>query len=247
MKRTLIVMAVLVFATAAFAVDASQQTEQGTKALLFNAAFVNAGLYNGGFGMKYYLSPGLALRPVLKFGYEKLTTQTPADSFNAGGGDVGHRTYDDATDKTTSFGLDLAIEKSMWSNKAVNVYLGLGGGFDMSSETVESGVTTTYTTAAGVAIDQRDVDTWKTERSSTGFGGGLLLGAEWFLTENISLGAEYQLGVSMSSEGKDETVYVYSETTGGAVTTITTTTNNSLTSTMDLGFQTIGLTLGIRF
>ena len=245
MKRTLMVLAVIVVATAAFAVDASKQTEQGDKALLFNAAFVNAGLFNGGFGLKYYLSPGLALRPVLTFGIaSSTTTQDPDSSGPAAFRE--HTAYDDAKTSTNSFGLELGIEKTLASKGAVNVNAGISGGFGMSSYSSESGYTNTYTDN-GAAIDYTERYTTKTERSSTNFGGAALLGAEWFITEAISLGAEYQLGVSMSSEGKDESVFTYSETTGGAVTTITTTTNNPLISTMDFGFQTIGLTLGIRF
>ena len=68
MKKTLLLLAVLAIAASAYAVDASEGTQKGDKALLFNASFVNAGTYNGGLGLKYYLSEGLALRPALKFG-----------------------------------------------------------------------------------------------------------------------------------------------------------------------------------
>jgi hypothetical protein len=245
MKRTLIVLAVLAFSTVAFAVDASKQTDPGTKALLFIATFVNANLYNGGFGMKYYLSPGLALRPVVTFGLTSGTTKQDPDS-SGPANTREHTTYNDAKASTTSFGLELAIEKTLVSTGAVNVNAGIGGGFGMSSYSSESGYRNTYTNN-GTAIDYTEIYTTKTERSSTSFGGAALLGAEWFITEAISLGAEYQLGVNMSSEGKDESVSTYSETTGGVVTSITTTTKNPLTSTMDFGFQTIGLVLGIRF
>ncbi|MDO9390973.1 MAG: hypothetical protein Q7U71_04275 [bacterium] len=245
MKKTLLVLAVLAIAASSYAVDAAKGTEQGDKALLFNAAFVNAGLYNGGFGMKYYLSPGLALRPVVTFGITSRTTVQEPDS-SGPAINREHTTYDDAKENTTSFGLELAIEKTLVTKGAVNINAGIGGGFGMSSYTSEWGFTNTYTNN-GTVIDYTERYTTKTEISSTSFGGGVFLGAEWFITEAISLGAEYQLGVNMSSEGKDESVITDSYTTGGAVTTVTTTNNNPLTSTMDLGFQTIGLTLGIRF
>ncbi|MBI4727029.1 outer membrane beta-barrel protein [candidate division TA06 bacterium] len=245
MKKTLLILAVLAIAASAYAIDASKGTEQGDKALLFNAAFVNAGLYNGGFGLKYYLSPGLALRPVVTFGLTSETTKQDPDSSGLANNRK-HTTYDDAKASTNSFGLELAIEKTLVSNGAVNINAGIGGGFGISSYSSDSGYRNTYTNN-GVAIDYTEIYTTKTERSTTSFGGGILLGAEWFITEAISLGAEYQLSVSMSSEGKDESISTYSETTGGVVTSVTTTTNNPLTSTMDFGFQTIGLTLGIRF
>jgi opacity protein-like surface antigen len=246
MKKALLVLVALMIATAAFAVDASKMTEQGTKALLFNATVFNAGLFNGGLGMKYYLSPGMALRPVLKFGYTSETTKTEADSTAQVGGIERHNNYKDATDKTMTFGLELAVEKTMWSMSAVNVNVGAVAGFGMTSETIEAGVNYTYT-QGGTVLNHTGSASSKTEISHTNFGGGLLLGAEWFLNENISLGAEYQFGLGMTSEGKDQTTATGSVTTGGATTTATSTTKNPLTKTMDFGFQTIGVVLGIRF
>jgi hypothetical protein len=245
MKKALLILVAMIIATTAFAVDASKMTDAGTKALLFRADYFGAYLFNGGIGMKYYLSPGLALRPVLKFGYiSETTTQDPDSSGPINNRE--HTTYVDATDKTMNFGLELAVEKTMWSMSAVNVNVGAAAGFGMSSQTIEGGYTNTYTNN-GVAIDYTENFTTKTERSSTNFGGGLLLGAEWFLNDNISLGAEYQFGIDMSSEGKDQTTATGSVTTGGATTIVTTTTKNPLTKTMEFGFQTIGVVLGIRF
>lgn len=242
MKKTLLVLAVLAIAASAYAIDAAKGTEQGDKALLFNAAFVNAGLYNGGFGMKYYLSPGLALRPAITFNIGSTTDKDDnIDTLWMWGNDY-QSTYDDDKASTNSFGLELAIEKTLVTKGAVNVNAGLGGGFGMSSYTREYGER--YVEVGGTATG---IFTTKTERSSTSFGGGLLIGAEWFITEAISLGAEYQLGVSMSSESKDETTSSTSRTDGGVTVITSSIINNPLTSTMDFGFQTIGLTLGIRF
>ena len=141
-----------------------------------------------------------------------------------------------------TFGLELALEKTLWTNGAVNVNAGLVGSFGMTNYDRESGYTEMEVVAGAGTADQTS---W-TSLYSTEFGGGLLLGAEWFITEAISLGAEYQLGVSLSSESEDQTAT--STTTIGSVSnTIYTANKYPLASTMDIGFQTVGLALGIRF
>lgn len=242
MKKTMLILAVLALAISAYAADASKGIEQGDKALLFNATFVNAGLYNGGFGMKYYLSPGLALRPAITFNMGSTTDKNENIDTTWMWANDYQVTYDDDKTTTSSFGLELAVEKTLVTKGAVNVNAGLGAGFGLSSYTREYGER--YVEVGGTATG---VYTTKTERSSTNFGGGLLLGAEWFITEAISLGAEYQLGINMSSEGKDETTSSVSRTVGGVTTITPSFIKNDLTSTMDFGFQTVGLVLGVRF
>ncbi|MBI5804415.1 outer membrane beta-barrel protein [candidate division TA06 bacterium] len=238
MKKVLLILAVLAMAVSAYAADASKGIEPGDKALLFNATFVNAGTYNGGLGLKYYLSQGLALRPVITFNMGS-TTQKDENIDTVAGFQT---TYEDDKTSTNSFGLELALEKTLLTKGAVNVNGGLGFGFGMSSYTREYGEN--YVEVGGTMTG---VYNTKTERSSTNFGGGALLGAEWFITEAISLGAEYQLGIQMSSEGKDETTWSESYTDGGVTVSYSGFTRNPLTSTMDFGFQTVGLVLGIRF
>jgi hypothetical protein len=242
MKKTLLILSVLALAVSAYAADASKGIEPGDKALLFNATFVNAGLFNGGMGMKYYLSEGLALRPVLTFNFGSTTDKNENIDTTWMWADDYQVIYDDDKTTTSSFGLELALEKTLATKGAVNINAGLGAGFGMSSYTREYGER--YIEVGGTATG---VYTTKTERSSTNFGGGVLLGAEWFITEAISLGAEYQLGIEMSSEGKDETNSSVSRTVGGVTTITPTFVKNDLTSTMNFGFQTIGLTLGFRF
>ncbi len=239
MKKTLLILTVLAIAASAYAVDASKGTEQGDKALLFNAAFFNAGLYNGGFGMKYYLAPGLALRPALTIGITSSTTKRDPDTLNYAPWD---RTFGDEVNKSTNFGFQLAIEKVLVTKGSVNFHAVAGAGFGMGSTAYDY----TYTDV-NTATNTTRIRTWKTEGSNTNFGGGIGLGAEWFLNEAISLGAEYQLGIDMTSEGKDESSFTESTIVGTTTTTTITNTKNPLTSTMDFGFQTIGLTLGIRF
>jgi len=239
MKKTLLILAVLSIAASAYAVDASEGTQKGDKALLFNASFVNAGLYDGGLGFKYYLAPGLALRPALKFGY--ITTTDKDESIDTIANR--QRTYKDDVQETMTFGLELALEKTLWTNGAVNVNAGLVGSFGMTNYDRESGYTESEVVAGAGTADQTS---W-TSLYSTEFGGGLLLGAEWFITEAISLGAEYQLGVSLSSESVDQSATSLTTTVGGVTNNIYVLNQNPLASTMDIGFQTIGLTLGIRF
>ncbi|MCU0606400.1 MAG: hypothetical protein MUF78_03015 [Candidatus Edwardsbacteria bacterium] len=246
MRKTLLVLAMLAIAANAFAADAAQGIEKGDKALLFSArGFEDHGF--GGhydFGMKYYVAKGLAIRPVLKFVYQSQSNEIPPDS---GGPAVyrWHRTCDDTKTSVTGFGLDLGVEKSVYTSGAVNVHAGGLLGMTFSSYGRDSAQTIYYTNNGTVVAGDGGRDSWKDEGSATTLEIAGLLGAEWFITDNVTLGAEYHLGLSRYSEGEDKGEFSDGTDNGGAV--ILTTYENPKTTTTTFGFQTIGLVLGIRF
>jgi opacity protein-like surface antigen len=251
MKKTLLILAALMIATAAYAVDASKGTAAGTKALLFSASGFDAANFGGTYaiGMKYYLSNGLALRPVVKFGYSTQTDKITPSAADSGGPAANrwHRTFDDTKASTTGFGLDLGIEKSILSKGAVNVHVGGVAGFSMNSYSRDSAESYTWANNGTPVAGVSEKITWKQKQSTTAFSVAGLLGAEWFITDNISLGGEYQFGLGIGSTGKDETAYNDSRVNAGVTTIISNTQTNPKVSTMAIGFSTVGLVLGIRF
>ncbi|GEM_PF-6710026 len=246
MRKTLLVLAALAVATAAFAADASKGIEKGDKALLFAASGFDGEGYGGSYdiGFKYYLAQGLAVRPMLKFGYRSQSNEIPPDS---GGPAVyrWHRVCDKTKISTVDFGLDLGVEKSIHSGGAVNISLGGVIGFVMSSYDRDSAETISYTNNGTLIANAGGRDSWTDEGSATTFNLAGLLGAEWFITDDITLGAEYQLGLRRTGEGKDAGQFSDGTDNGGAV--ILTAYENPKTTTSAFGFQTFGLVLGVRF
>ena len=251
MKRAFLILAVLACTTAAFAADAAKGTKAGGKALLFSASGFDAGNFGGQYaiGAKYYIAGGLALRPVLKFGYGSQTDKiTPgaADSGNAGGGNVWHRTFDDTKSSSVNFGLDLGLEKSVLAKGSADVHVGGVAGFTLGSYSRDSAENYTLTNA-GVPQAGTEKISWKQKRTTSAFNLAALLGAEWFVTDNIILGGEYQFGLSIGSTGKDETAYSDAIYNGATTTSTSYTITNPKVSTTAIGFSTVGLVLGIRF
>ena len=185
MKR---VLAVLVAAAVAAPMALAQKTKQGDKAWLFTLSGLSnlgVGGYNGGVGLLYYLSNDLGLTVGLGFGTANKTTKAPAGS---GGADQ----KESQLQLTFSPGLRFNIA----SSGPVVGYAGVGVFVGIGSQTVEN---------------PNYVSGNKVETSSTSFGAGVTIGAEWFAWSNVSLGASYSLSFSTSS-GKTKT------TTGGTTT-----------------------------
>jgi hypothetical protein len=197
--------------------------------------------FGGAFsiGGKYYVAPGLALRPVVQLLHQARTIKQEPDTAAFA---PWRRTYADTKENITMMGLALGVEKSIFTKGAVSVHTGGIAGFGWESSPEEEGYTD-----LNQATNTTRVRAWKTKRNSTTFNFGAILGAEILFTDNVSLGGEYQLGIGISSEGTDETTYTETSTTGPTTTITTAVTKNPLTSTTLIGFSTIGLVLGIRF
>jgi hypothetical protein len=246
MKKTLLILAALAIATAAYAADAAKGIERGDKALLFSATGLSLAGFGGSYdiGMKYYVAHGLAVRPVLKFGYSRQTTKIPPDS----GGPVNfrrHRTFDDVKENTVEYGFDLGVEKCVSAKGAVNINAGGSIGFSLGSTSRDLAEHWTYTNNGVLVANTGGTNTSEDERSSSTFNIAGLLGAEWFISDNISLGAEYHLGMSRSSDSKNESTQTDGTSNPGVTTIVTYDYPRNTTTTF--GFQAIGLVLGIRF
>jgi len=142
-------------------------TSAGDKAMVFmfnGFDDLSLGAYGGnyGFGMRYYIADGTAIRGGVEFGGET-DTNDDADTENA----------------YTSYGLSAVYEKHLeGACSSVSPYWGIGASFSMFADK--------YTDA--------DDDTWTDK--GTGFSGFGVVGFEWGFTNCMTLGGEYQAGLS---------------------------------------------------
>lgn len=129
---------------------------------------------SGGFGLKYFISPMLAIRAAVGF-QSHATTVKP------------YSTSTSLVDmKSTIFGFAIrpGIEYHIVSAGPVSGYLGAEVIFGMKNSTTE-GINHAPNT--------------KLEESVTAFGGGAFMGAEWHPWSGVSLGAEYHLQFTNSN------------------------------------------------
>lgn len=209
-KAGIILLALFLLGSVAFSQEVKPVLTEGKNALLFNfsgLSFLGAGAYNGGIGAKYFLADKFAARALLIFGYASQTT--PADPPS---GWVGM----DGKTSATSFGAGIGIEYHMGSGR-VSPYVGGVLGFSTTSTSYKPAVigapgTLTQSerknSLSGESINGR------TYSAGTTFSLGAIIGVEFFLYNELSLGAEYLVGFSTTAK-KDQVV------TSGSTSTTT--------------------------
>jgi opacity protein-like surface antigen len=185
-------LALLIIAQTAFAQDAGATVNRARqKGLLFTLAGLGNFGVNGnllgvavpsgtassqnlaGRGFKYYLSTRMAVRGALHFGLVQTDTQTTAGT---------------STTKVTTIGFAPGVEYHFVNTKAVTAYFGGAAAFGFYNSSMPAD-----------PFFQSATTTFKGMVYSLAF----LFGVEFFLAENVSLGAEYQLGANFTS-GKTE-------------------------------------------
>ena len=189
-------------AAASASASSASSIEAGSKAILFTFSglyTLGANSYNGGIGGKYFLNNALAIRASLQF--TSNSTATPA---------VAPNTLDGSTN-STRYGFTVGGEYHLLTSR-VSPYVGAVIG--LSSLTND-----TKTSAVSAATQLETKNTIGTDAGLT-LGIGALGGVEFFITKELSLGAEYQLGWSYTG-GYDQ------EYTDGTAPTVNTKTGSS--------------------
>jgi hypothetical protein len=165
-------------------------TKAGSKALMFDLgglANLSAGNYEGGLGLKYYISNGFAVRLGLGFGMTSETTKNPATTVPA-------NQLSESKLSGMSFSIAPGIQYNLVTTNAVVAYAGAQVSFTSSNQERTGN-------NAGMGVGFTQGSSYKT--SSSIFGAAAFIGVEWFAWENISLAGEYRFGFSTSS-GKTE-------------------------------------------
>ena len=197
----------------------------GSKAVLFSFSGLNtlgANNYESGAGLKFFLTPPMALRVGVQVGMSGTTTPANTTAANPVG--------IDGTTSATTIGVNAAAEFHLNTNR-LTPYFGGGIGFSMSSNEVKPSA---GPAPAGTTLYQT---TTKTGGTSLDF--FALMGVEYFVVDALSLSAEYRLGYTLYSP-KDTEV----SSTDPAVKTVTT----KGTSSHSLYLNSAGfLTLAVYF
>jgi hypothetical protein len=179
-----IVLSVMLVATTALAGEVP--TSRGDKAMVFmfnGFDDLSVGGYGPpaedfdeyGFGMRYYISDGTALRVGFQFGRSSFTDEDAADDWE---------TIDSV------YGVNAIYEMHMAGPcSSVSPYWGFGGAYSMFSDK--------YNQNAPDPVIKRTI-------SGSGFAGFGVMGFEWGFTDCLTLGGEYLAGFGNWS-GKTET------------------------------------------
>jgi hypothetical protein len=175
-RRIAGLLCVVVAASMSFAQDVSPEIKTGSKAILFSFSGLDAlgaGAYNAGIGGKYYLMSPIAVRASLAF--STASQDDPTGAFGSSSGMM--------------FGISAGGEYHLSFNR-VSPYVGGEIGFStVSTKIIDSAV------AAKVTAKNTAAALGYTPGKSLTIGG--LGGVEFFITKEISLGAEYTLGWSI--------------------------------------------------
>lgn len=181
-------------ASNSFGDDFVTSVGSGSKALLFTFSGLNtvaANAYQGGLGAKFYILDPLALRASLLFSFADQTTPAPA----AGG--------TDGDANSLSWGLNIGAEYHLLKTRVspyVGATLGILSTTNSSKNAVPTGGTQTTIT--------------NTPPAGFGFNIAALGGVEFFIIKELSLGAEYRFGYTVTSPYDQKT------TTGSTTNTV---------------------------
>ncbi len=225
MKKFLaVVLAVVMMCGVVLAQDAPAGNQAGAKSLNFTfgglGAFGLAGTGPmGGLGLTYFLSSDAAVRLGLQVG----TTSTTTPSATTGNSDAEQSTFD----------LALGADYLMYMGGArVKPYMGAGVGVALGSSSNKPSNPSPVPNGATVEVTNF--------RPTDGFSLSLagIAGAEFYLYNEISLSAEYRLGLLQMVSGAD------SETTIQGAATVKAPGSSSMNL---LNFSAGGATLHIYF
>ena len=185
-RRIAGLVGVVVAASLVSAEDVSPDITTGSKAVLFTISGLDglgAGAYNAGIGGKYYLMNPIALRASLAFSATSQKVPTTAASGGTDGSQSG-----------MMFGISAGAEYHLSFARVTPYAGGLLSFFNVSNKVVSpinvaNGPKTTTTNSSG--LTGLGVLGYVPQKS---FVLGGIGGVEFFITKEVSLGAEYQLG-----------------------------------------------------
>jgi hypothetical protein len=180
----------LIIATSVAAQDnQSEFTElQNKKALLFSINELRLESFNGGIGFKLWMPKGIAMFCEMSYSYSK----SEREKTERLTGNI---------DKDIKIGASIGVEKHLNLAKNITPYSGVSVGYSVEDKNEE------VTPAGNLGNIYREER--KTSSYSLSF--NLSFGVEYFVTENISLAGQYNLGVIFTS-GKEEYKTQYSAT-----------------------------------
>lgn len=224
MKKTILFgLALTIMLSGAWGQSNYTPPKAGDQAILFDFDNFDLDAFRGGLGYKRYLNENTAIRGVLSF-YSNKEKKTWNQYY--GLTDDGYK-GEDGYDKSSTFGLEVAVERHLNKGK-VDPFFGAGGGFVMKRYKLETPV---YTLEGGTLPDATIYKN-KYPYASTRISLFGLFGLEYAINSMLSLAAEYQLLFAFTAypdeeieygSGEDETIEngshrFFGITSGGGLT-----------------------------
>lgn len=196
----------------AFAQDVTPSIGAGSKAMLFTFSGLNAlgaNAYNGGLGAKFFVTAPIAIRASLQF--MTANEKVPADPSGTDGSISG-----------TTMGISAGGEYHLTMAR-VSPYVGAVLGFSTTSTKNETSIVPPATTNIVVKNDLAGENIGGIAfAAGNALGIAGLAGAEFFITKELSLSAEYQLGYTLISQYDQERTVANTtfKTKAGSISTI---------------------------
>lgn len=195
MKKIAAIFVVLVLVgSVSFAQEVVPSITAGSAGILYEfsgLAYLGASSYMGGIGGKLFLSDRMAVRVALQFQYAK-------DNY-AANPPSGYKGMDGYRSGTT-FGLLAGIEYHLAKGR-VSPYIGAGALFSTTSTDRKPAIYGTGTLSQPEYKNELGGYTISNINFTPGttFGAAGIIGVEFFLYKELSLGAEYQITFGMTS------------------------------------------------
>ncbi|MCU0441740.1 MAG: hypothetical protein MUE96_05025 [Bacteroidia bacterium] len=233
MKKTILSLAMVAMGVAAFAQKPAAGDKTIETSLLFQTGTAPISLFTPNLRARYFIADGLAARVEFVFESDKTTTNFTENADGTGG-------KGSAVAKSSSFTFAPGIEKHFAGTEKFSPYVGatIPLVFAGASEEWENSANgTTYTQGVNATIDGA---TSGGIRAGSSIGVNLVLGADYYFTDAIYLGAEIQWGWATSTD-KESTTTVKVPNTPDAKTV----TPEAKAS--GFGIATSGIRLGWKF
>jgi opacity protein-like surface antigen len=228
MKKVLLVLlAVLVVANLSFAQDVKPAVKSGSKSLNFTfGGFGGFGITGtgpmGGVGLSYFMNPDAALRLGLQVASN--STKTPANPTPPATGVDG---------ESSVLAIGVAVDYLMYMNAGrVRPFWGAGAGVTFGSNSTKPAITGNPPGTQPETKNNPNVGP-----TGVTFGVSGIVGAEFFIFNELGLSAEYRLNLVTVNSPADREDIVGNQTT----------TTKQPSSTAILGFGAGGATVHIYF
>lgn len=231
MKKTLLLAAFALAGTFAFAQKPASGDKTVETSILLQTGTAPISFATPNLRLRYFIADDLAARVNFLYASTKSVSNFSANPDGTGGDGS-------ATEKSSTFTFSPGIEKHFEGTSKLSPYVGgvLGLSFMGASEEWENSANgTSYTNGAKATIDGGNSSG---DMAGTAIGVSLVLGADYYVTDALYLGAEVLWGWSTMS-GKDVTTEI---TNGATVKTITPGGSSS-----GFGIATSGVRLGWKF
>jgi len=201
----------------------------GAKAISFSFDGFSLGGFNGGIGGKYFLADAIALRASV--GMVSANQEAIA---NPGTGEVGADGYQKASQMSASVGGEYHFLTSR-----VSPYAGAQVVFSSTSTESKNADEAATATAIDQTTVKNNVNGELGYLAGTGLGFSALLGAEFFITDGLSLSGEYNLGYMGLSRPDQERIRTQNN--------VETKTTTKVGSYSVIGTGTAALTVSVYF